>query len=500
MDYIAKTATVDSETSDCVIVGLFKSKRLSNSAKRLDKLYQGSISKVCQQSAIDGNLGQTTTLYHTGRDKHRCIVIVGCGKADDFTITALQGVLAAAMREVTAANAKEVVNCLIELPVKDAGLLTKAQISAICAEESIYRYDTTKSKTAKNKPRLRKIKFLSQRRDDLATIRQGAKYGKAIAAGMSFAKDLGNLPGNVCTPSYLAEQAKTLAKDHPALQARVIEESRMKKLGMGALLSVSNGSPEPAKLICLEYKGGKGGNAPPVALIGKGITFDTGGISIKPSNAMDEMKFDMCGAASVFGTIKACCELRLPLNVVGLMACAENMPGGRATKPGDVVTTMSGQTVEILNTDAEGRLVLCDALTYVDRFKPKVVIDIATLTGACVVALGNIPSGLMSNDDKLAKELIAAGTRAGDRTWQLPLWKDYQSQLDSNFADFANIGGRWAGTITAACFLSRFTEKYRWAHLDIAGVAWHSEGKRKGATGRPVPLLTEYLLRQVAAN
>ena len=497
MDYIAKTATADHETSECVIVGLFKSKRPSDSAEKLDKLYRGNFSKFCQQRGLDGSLGQTSTFYPPGQGKHRCVVITGCGKADDFTVSTLQCALAAAMKEVTASNAKEVVNCLVELPVNDADARTKAQLSAIAVEEAVYRYDTTKSKPAKNKPRLRKMKFLAQRGDELATIREGAKRGKAIAAGMNFAKDLGNLPGNICTPAYLAEQARALAKNTPALHAKVIDEGQMKKLGMGALLSVSNGSPEPAKLICLEYKGG---NAPPVALVGKGITFDTGGISIKPSNAMDEMKFDMCGAASVFGTIKACCELQLPLHVVGLMACAENMPGGRATKPGDVVTTMSGQTVEILNTDAEGRLVLCDALTYVGRFKPRAVIDIATLTGACVVALGHVPSGLMSNDDVLAGELLAAGNRTGDRTWQLPLWKDYQSQLDSNFADFANIGGRWAGTITAACFLSRFTEKYRWAHLDIAGVAWHSGGKQKGATGRPVPLLTEYLLQQTAAN
>lgn len=499
MDYVAKITTVNKETADCIIVGLFKPKRLSDSAHKLDRLYHGNISKICRRGAIDGSLGQVATLYNSGRGKHDCIVVVGCGDPDDFTLSAFQRALSAAASEVAKANARTIINCLTELPVKDADLLTKTQASVVSIEESIYRYSETKPETAKSKPRLRKIKFLTRQRDEIAVIRKGKKYGQAIADGMNLAKDLGNLPGNICTPTYLAAQARVLARDNRKLQANVIEEARMKKLGMGALLSVSSGSTEPAKLVCLEYKGGKKGESP-VVLVGKGITFDTGGISLKPGAAMDEMKFDMCGAASVLGTIKACCELQLPLNVTGVMACAENMPGGRATKPGDVVTTMSGQTVEILNTDAEGRLVLCDALTYVDKFKPKVVIDIATLTGACVVALGHLPSGLMSNDDELAEELLAAGTRTGDRAWQLPLWQDYQSQLDSNFADIANIGGRWAGTITAACFLSRFTRKYRWAHLDIAGVAWHSQGKQKGSTGRPVPLLTEYLLHQAEST
>lgn len=495
MDYIAKTTTADKEAADCIIVGLFKPKHLSASAKKLDKLYHGNISKICQRGVIDGSLGNVTTLHNSSRSKHDCIVVVGCGEQDKFTINAFQRALSTAAQEVKKCNVSSVINCLIELPVKDADLLSKVQASVISIEQSVYRYSETKPKAAKDKSRLRKMKLLANKRSEIPAIREGEEYGKAIASGMHLAKDLGNLPGNICTPTYLAEQAKALKRGHRKLHVTVVEEAQMKKLGMGALLSVSNGSTEAAKLVSLEYKGGAAGERP-IVLVGKGITFDTGGISLKPGAAMDEMKFDMCGAASVLGTIKACCELDLPLNVVGVIACAENMPSGKATKPGDVVTTMSGQTVEVLNTDAEGRLVLCDALTYVDKFKPDTVIDIATLTGACVVALGHIPSGLMSNDDELAKELLSAGTLAGDRTWQLPLWEDYQSQLDSNFADIANIGGRWGGTITAACFLSRFTKKYRWAHLDIAGVAWHSGGKQKGATGRPVPLLTEYLLHQ----
>ena len=495
MDYIAKSTTADKETAACVIVGIFKPKRLSDSAKKLDRLYHGNISKICQRGAMDGSLGRVTILHNSSRSKHDCIVIVGCGDQENFTLSAFQRALSAAATEVNKSNVSDVINCLIELPVKDSDVLSKVQASVISIEQSNYRYSETKPKAAKNKSKLRKMKFLARKGSELSDIREGQEFGKAIANGMSLAKDLGNLPGNICTPTYLAKQAKELKKGNRKLKVNVVEESQMEKLGMGALLSVSHGSVEPAKLVCLEYMGAEPRERP-VVLVGKGITFDTGGISLKPGAAMDEMKFDMCGAASVLGTIKACCELEIPLNVVGVIACAENMPSGEATKPGDVVTTMSGQTVEVLNTDAEGRLVLCDALTYIDKYKPDVVIDIATLTGACVVALGHVPSGLMSNDDELAKDLLSAGTLAGDRTWQLPLWEEYQSQLDSNFADIANIGGRWGGTITAACFLSRFTKKYRWAHLDIAGVAWHSGGKQKGATGRPVPLLTEFLLHQ----
>ncbi len=309
---------------------------------------------------------------------------------------------------------------------------------------------------------------------------------------MELARTLGNLPANICTPSYLADQAQKLGKDYNKVKVTVLDEAAMKKLGMGALLSVARGSREPARLISMEYGGGHKGDKP-VVLIGKGVTFDSGGISIKPASAMDEMKFDMCGAASVLGVLKVCAELQLPLNVVGVIPTTENLPDGNASKPGDIVTSMSGRTIEVLNTDAEGRLILCDALTYCKKFDPEVVVDIATLTGACVIALGNHAAGLLGNDDELSRQLLAAGEYAGDRAWPLPLWDDYQPQLDSNFADMANVGGREAGTITAACFLSRFAGDYHWAHLDIAGVAW-KQGKEKGATGRPVPLLTQFLL------
>ncbi len=494
MNYIAKATSIDKESADCAVVGIFKPKRLSDSAKKLDKLYRGSISSACQRGIAGGDLGQITTLHNSARSKHNCIIVIGCGEQDEFTISAYQRVLVEVANEIKRNKTSNVINCLIELPVKNADILTKTQLSVTAIESAMYSYSETKTTATNSKIYLKKQKFISNYREDITDIREGIEIGQAIASGMNLAKELGNLPGNICTPSYLADQARLLKKSNRKLKVNVLEETQMKKLGMGALLSVSRGSEEAAKLVTMEYTGGIEDERP-IVLVGKGITFDTGGISLKPGDTMDEMKFDMCGAASVIGTIKACCELDLPINVVGVIACAENMPGGNASKPGDIVTTMSGQTVEILNTDAEGRLVLCDALTYVDKFEPDVVIDIATLTGACVVALGQLPSGLMSNDAGLAKNLIAAGEQTGDRTWQLPLWDEYQSQLDSNFADIANIGGRWGGAITAACFLSRFTKKYTWAHLDIAGVAWH-QGKTKGATGRPVPLLTEYLLHQ----
>ena len=385
------------------------------------------------------------------------------------------------------------------LPVVIPGILVQTLLSASMAIGVQLREDMDKGvfdrfKSEKAKPRkLKKITLLTAATDD---AERATRQASAIAAGMALARDLGNLPPNLCHPSFLAEQAEALAVEHKHLKVEILTEKKLRELGMGAFLAVAQGSEQPPRLIVLQYNGGKKDEAP-YALVGKGITFDTGGISLKPGLGMDEMKFDMCGAASVFGTFRAVLELQLPINLVGLLACAENMPSGRATRPGDIVTTMSGQTVEILNTDAEGRLVLCDTLTYAERFKPQAVVDIATLTGACIVALGANTSGLMGNNDALVRQLLKAGEHADDRAWQLPLFDEYQEQLDSPFADIANIGGPKAGTITAGCFLSRFAKKYHWAHLDIAGTAWISGGKDKGATGRPVPLLTQYLLDRV---
>ncbi|MDP6916545.1 MAG: leucyl aminopeptidase, partial [SAR86 cluster bacterium] len=366
------------------------------------------------------------------------------------------------------------------------------QLAYLC-ENNSYTYDAKLNKKNQKKISLKRVSITIDSSISDTKINRNLKIGQAIGRGSNAAKDLGNLPGNVCTPSYLAKESRSAANKYSSLKCTVLGEKQMKKLGMDCLLSVGNGSAQESKLITLNYQGGKKDDQPYV-IVGKGITFDTGGISLKPGSAMDEMKFDMCGAASVIGTLQVMAELKVPLNVIGIVASAENMPGSKATKPGDVVKTMSGLTVEILNTDAEGRLVLADALTYAKRFKPKSVVDIATLTGACIVALGHSTSGLMSNNERLAQKLLKAGTTSNDRAWQLPIWDVYQKDLNSNFADIANIGGR-AGTITAACFLSRFTEDYSWAHLDVAGTA-HLGGAAKGSSGRPVPLLSNYLIDQ----
>ena len=328
---------------------------------------------------------------------------------------------------------------------------------------------------------------------DRNAVRGAVREANALDEGMTLARNLANAPANVCTPAYLASAVEQLAR-REQVTVEVLEETQMAQLGMGAFLSVTRGSDAPAKLIVARYQGA-GDNAAPFALIGKGVTFDTGGISLKPGAAMDEMKFDMCGAASVAGALCAAAAAELPINVVAILAAAENMPSGKASRPGDIVTTMSGQTVEILNTDAEGRLLLCDALTFARRYEPRAVVDVATLTGACVIALGAHASALYANDEALGAQLAAAGHLTSDRAWPMPLWEDYQQQLKSNFADMANIGGRPAGSITAACFLSRFADGLSWAHLDIAGTAYRS-GAKKGATGRPVPLLFQYLVER----
>jgi leucyl aminopeptidase len=359
-------------------------------------------------------------------------------------------------------------------------------------EAGLYSFTKMKGKPPVKTDPIESVDLLLDDKSELETVLSAIAVGNALTAGISSAKTLGNLPGNICTPTYLANQAKQLAKDYSSITTKVIEEKEIAKLGMGAFMSVTRGSVQPGKLIVITHKGGKAKEAPHV-LVGKGITFDTGGISLKPGGGMHEMIWDMCGAASVFGTMVAIAEQGLAMNVIGVIAAAENMPSGDASRPGDIVKTMSGQTVEILNTDAEGRLVLCDALTYIDQFNPKTVIDVATLTGACVIALGSHASAMYANDEGVAADLTKAGEDSLDRVWRMPLWEDYQVQINSAFADMANIGGREAGSITAACFLARFTKKYRWAHLDVAGSAFKGSGPSKGSTGRPVSLLFEYL-------
>ncbi len=493
MDCTVKMGDADKLRSGCVVVSISAPRRLSPAADRLDKASRGQLRELLKQGDIDTGCGKTTLIHcPRGRIQASRILVVGCGKEKKLSPQAFDKLATAAAGILQSSGTTDALSFLTEIEVRERDLGWKCRQIVLASHNVGYRYDELKSDVKAPKRPLRKLSLASATRDDAGAMRQGVDTGTAIANGMDLARTLGNRPGNLCTPSDLAAQAKALKKTHTKLKVQILDEKDMQQLGMGALLSVSRGSRQPARLIVMQYQGADK-QQKPVVLVGKGVTFDSGGISIKPGAAMDEMKFDMCGAASVFGTLSAVAELKLPVNLVGIVPATENLPDGEATKPGDVVTSMSGQTIEVLNTDAEGRLILCDALTYADRFNPDVVIDIATLTGACVVALGKHATGLLGNDQTLVDELLAAGQESGDRTWQLPLWDEYDAQLSSNFADMANIGGRDAGTITAACFLSRFTKDYNWAHLDIAGVAWKS-GPQKGATGRPVPLLTQFLM------
>ena len=410
---------------------------------------------------------------------------------DDGAFRRLAGRAARALRNLAARNAVWALN---DLDVDGHDDYWKTRVALTALSDALYWYDEFQSKPAKA-TRVSRVGVLAEA-GGRANTALAIKHGQALDEGMGLARNLANTPPNVCNPTYLADAISKLA-DADAVTVEVLDEDRIEELGMGAFMSVTQGSKTPGKLVIAQYRGGAPEDAP-IALIGKGVTFDTGGISIKPSASMDEMKFDMCGAATVTGATLAAVAAELPINLVTIVAGAENMPGGEASRPGDIVTTMSGQTVEILNTDAEGRLLLCDALTYAERFKPKSVVDVATLTGACVVALGSHASGLFSNDEDLSDSLVAAGQTSGDRAWPMPVWREYQSQLKSNFADMANVGNRNAGAITAACFLSRFAGKFKWAHLDVAGTAWRS-GAAKGATARPTPLLFQYLLDQAAA-
>ncbi len=493
MEFSIKTAAPEKLRTGCIVAAIFESRHLSAAAARLDKQSGGFLSRLLEQGDVKGTIGETRLLHNVPHIACERILLAGCGKLNEFSDMKYRKVVAAAVNALRDTGAREAAFYLPDPETLKHDVSWAIRQTVLAAHSALYRFASHKSKK-ETAPRLRHIMLATTERYKPAAAAQALREGEAIAAGVRLARDLGNQPSNICTPSYLARQAKTLQKTHKSLKVSVLEVRDMQRLGMGALLAVARGAKEPAKLITLEYHGAKKTDKP-VVLVGKGVTFDSGGISIKPSANMDEMKYDMSGAGSVLGTLAACAALALPINVVGVIPATENMPGGDAVKPGDVVESLSGQTIEILNTDAEGRLILCDALTYSERFKPDVVIDIATLTGACVIALGKHPSGLLGNHAPLVRDLIQAGETSGDRAWELPLWDEYQDQLKTNFADMANVGGREAGTITAACFLARFTRKFHWAHLDIAGTAWLS-GDKKGSTGRPVPLLMHYLLQR----
>ncbi|HMT93166.1 leucyl aminopeptidase [uncultured Thiothrix sp.] len=477
--------------ADCVVVGIYKANELSAAAQVIDTASSGAITEHLALGDFSGEKQRFSLLYQLPGVTAKRVLLVGLGERDKLNAEILTQATHIAAANLKATKVKQVVSFLTDEAAPEAAE-TAVRQAVIAVADTVYSFNDFKSnKVELPAPHLENWTIAHQTAVDLSTA---THQGAAIAEGMKLCRDLANSPGNQCTPTYLAKTALKLAHSQTNLEVEVLEETHMAELGMGSFLSVSKGSEEPGKMIILHYKGGKAEDAP-VALVGKGITFDTGGISLKPGAAMDEMKFDMTGAASVLGSLAACVAMQLPINVIGVLAAAENMPSGKASKPGDIVTSMAGKTIEILNTDAEGRLVLCDALTYVERYQPKAVIDIATLTGACITALGHHISGLLSNNDELANEVLAAGKQANDEAWRLPMGEKYQEQLKSNFADMANIGGPPAGTITAACFLARFTENYPWVHLDIAGTAWKS-GAAKGSTGRPVPLLCQWLINR----
>ncbi len=496
MEFSINSGSPGKQRTGCVIVGVHEGRRLSAPAQELDRAAKGFLTDVLRRGDHDGRPGTSLLLHGVPGVPADRILLVGVGKEREFDESAYRKAVDTAVKVLRTTGATDCAFYLTDLAVRRRDTAFKVEQAVLGVMEGLYRFDRMKSKPPEAKRALRKVVLHVARRSDIAPGEQAAARAHAVAEGVRLARDLGNLPANVCTPSYLADEARELAKHH-GLACDILDEHDIEKLGMGAFLAVARGSRQPPRLIVLEHRGaGKTGEAP-VVLVGKGVTFDTGGISLKPAVEMDEMKFDMCGAASVLGTMKAVALLKLPLNVVGLVPATENMPGGNAVKPGDIVTTMSGKTVEILNTDAEGRLILCDALTYAERYKPAAVVDVATLTGAMVIALGHVATGLFANSDALARELVQAGEAAWDRAWHLPLWADYQEGLKSNFADIPNIGSRAGGAITAACFLERFAKAYAWAHLDIAGTAWKSGGE-KGATGRPVALLANFLTRRAA--
>ncbi len=493
MEFSIKSRSPEKQRSACVVVGVFDSRKLTPPAAALDKAANGYIAGILDRGDMNGDAGSSLLLQNVPGTLCDRVLLVGLGKEKEFHEMEFAKAIRSAFKAIKETGATDASVYLCELPVRKRSLAWRVRQSAMIALEASYKFDQFKSKKDDTHRPLKKITFGIEGRNEQAIAEEALAQGLAIAKGMALAKNLGNLPPNICHPTYVAEQARAMASEFK-LECEILERADMEKLGMHSLLSVAQGSHQPPKLIVLSHKGGKAGEKP-VVLVGKGVTFDTGGISLKPAPDMDEMKYDMCGAAGVLGTMQAVARMKLPLNLTVIVPATENMPGGGATRPGDIVTSMSGQTIEILNTDAEGRLILCDALTYAERFDPDTVIDVATLTGACVVALGSVASGLFANKDALAHELLDAGNEAHDRAWHMPLWDDYQELLKSPFADMGNIGGRWGGAITAACFLSRFTKKFKWAHLDVAGTAYKS-GADKGATGRPVPLLAHYLMKR----
>lgn len=489
MKYQAKSTALSMPT-DCIIVGIYKNNEFTDSFKQLNEQSENYLSQLVQSGDLSAEIGQSRLLHHVKNIAATRLLIVGCGEKDKLNERRYKQIFQHIANVVISLNINEITNNLTDLTLKNRDLYWNIRLAIETLEQAFYQFDQFKSQKAE-KCKINIFTFNTA--DERAN--KAILHANAIAAGIAETRNVANMPPNICNPAYLAAQAKKLAEKSTALSCSIVDEEEMKALGMNAYLAVSSGSANAAYMSVLDYRNAPNKNANPIVLVGKGLTFDAGGISLKPAADMDEMKYDMGGAAAVLGVMKAVVELSLPLNVIGVLAGCENLPDGGAYRPGDILTTMNGLTVEVLNTDAEGRLVLCDALTYAERFEPELVIDVATLTGACVVALGPHNSGLVSEDEELAAALLQAATQTTDNAWRLPLSEEYREQLKSSFADLANIGGRWGGASTAAAFLSNFTKKYRWAHLDIAGTAWR-QGAEKGATGRPVALLTQFLLNR----
>ena len=491
MNFSISSAVPELKKGRCLLIGVFQDVAKPNDNPCLPKKAKQLLNTAASEAGFNGDVGKSIAVHSAPETQGCLIILFGLGRQDEVSQKSYIAAMKHAIDSIQDIRSKEIHCILPKLNIPNAREGWKIRQLALLLKLKSYRFEMGKNVQSKTYPAHNKKLVLWVANRAVREEARNINVGDAIGEGCNLARDLGNLPPNICTPTHLSNTATDLGKNFK-FRTRVFNEGQLKNMGMDALLAVSKGSAEPAKFIEMIYNG-TSKNKPPIVLIGKGVTFDSGGISIKPSSGMDEMKYDMSGAGSVLGTLLAISKLKPPVNVVGLIPAVENMPGGKATRPGDIVRTKSGQTVEILNTDAEGRLILCDALTYAEKFNPSVVIDVATLTGACVVALGKVATGLFSNSDELAEELNDAGEKSWDRVWRMPVWDEYQRQLKSNFADMANIGGREAGSVTAACFLSRFATKFPWAHLDIAGTAWNS-GPNKGSTGRPVPLLCEFIL------
>ncbi|KGJ89340.1 leucyl aminopeptidase [Thalassotalea sp. ND16A] len=494
MEFSVKSGSPEKQRSACIVVGVYEPRRLSAVAEQLDEISGGYISNLLRRGDLEGKSGQMLLLHQVPNILSERVLLVGCGKERELDERQYRQIISKTINTLNETGSMEAVCFLSELHVKGRDTYWKVRQAVEATQDCLYSFNSLKTRKEEPRRPLRKIVFNVPTRRELPLGERAINHGLSIAAGINVCKDVANLPPNICNPAYLAEQANQLATDYDKVSTHIVNEAEMEELAMGSYLAVGRGSVNESLMSVITYNGA-GDDSKPVVLVGKGLTFDSGGISLKPGEAMDEMKYDMGGAAGVLGAMNSLAQLDLPINVIGVLVGCENMPDANAYRPGDILTTMSGQTVEVLNTDAEGRLVLCDALTYVERFDPELVVDVATLTGACVIALGAHATGLLSTHNPLAHELLNASEQSGDRAWRLPLWDDYQDQLESPFADFTNLGGRAAGTITAACFLSKFTKKYHWAHLDIAGTAWRG-GANKGSTGRPVSMLTQFLLNR----